>query len=218
MRGVAGGGSATTRRPPTRRNAAAHSAVTAGAPNARAVTVSKTPRQRTSCPASSALAAMTETRDSRPSHSTASWRKPARRALPSRRATSSAGQRAASASPGTPPPDPRSSSADPGSPIAAPNASACRRWDSTGTGPSSPASRARSKTVRRSRDGEPPAGVTPRVLGRAPRSDADPRRPTGRTRRGSSSPCRARSSGRSQPWARVRARDQSRAPRLRHAG
>ena len=60
--GAASGGSLTTTRPPTAASAEAHSAVTAGGPNPRAVTTAKASRRSARRPASSARARTTATR------------------------------------------------------------------------------------------------------------------------------------------------------------
>jgi len=97
--------------PPGLRRAAAHSAVTAGGPNDRAVTVSNVPRLASSRPNSSALARTTKTRSVPNIASTDAWRNAVRRSLESIRVTMVSRQQEARTSPGRPPPLPRSATA-----------------------------------------------------------------------------------------------------------
>ncbi len=103
------GGSETIRTPPILRNLAAHSAVTAGGPNARAVTRSKSPSNSGHRAASSALATTTSPLAGAPGRARASRTNSARFPMESRK-TSCVCQRSISTRPGSPPPLPRSRS------------------------------------------------------------------------------------------------------------
>lgn len=107
-RGSDSGGSLTTRWPPGRRNPMAHSAVTAGGPNDRAVTTSKCSRCAGSRARSSARPSRTATRSSIPNSSTALRSTAHRRCWLSSSTNSVSGRTTAITRPGTPPPLPRS--------------------------------------------------------------------------------------------------------------
>ena len=100
------GGSETTRTPPTFRNLTAHSAVTEGGPNDRAVTRSKTPSNSGHRAASSARAVITSPAGEL-GHSRTSSRNLLRFVIESRN-TARQRQRSSRTRPGSPPPLPRS--------------------------------------------------------------------------------------------------------------
>jgi hypothetical protein len=131
------GGSDTMRYPPTRRKAAAHSAVTAGAPKLLATTQSTEPL-RPPCPASSARWDTTITRSPKSSVSVASRRKSARRLPPSIRTHLVSGQANARGRPGSPPPLPRSSARSGTHPSAPQRSRARSTCGSMGPGPRNP--------------------------------------------------------------------------------
>ena len=125
------------RRPPGARNGEAHSAVTAGAPKPRDVTVSKVPLSAVRA-ASSARSAVTFTRWDSSRCSTACRRNLDLVTLPSRRVHRIPGRAIARTSPGTPPPLPRSSASRESSESNVSIGNACSMWAPTGPGPRKP--------------------------------------------------------------------------------
>ncbi len=105
-RSVSLGGSETMSTPPTFKNLTAHSAVTAGGPNDRAVTRSKIPSHSGQRAASSARALITSPLGE-PVHSRTCARKLLRLTIESRR-TPRQRQRSSNTRPGSPPPLPKS--------------------------------------------------------------------------------------------------------------
>jgi hypothetical protein len=110
------GGSLTTRRPPAPRKPAAHSAVLAGDPKARATTRSNVPRSSRCRASSSARPQATDARSLSPSPLTAASRNAHRRRRASSNTPVAAGHRTSRIRPGTPAPDPRSRNRPPKSP------------------------------------------------------------------------------------------------------
>jgi hypothetical protein len=151
------------------RRGAAHSAVTAGRPNERAVTPSKDPRRAPSRPQASARASATRTRSPSPRRATAPRRKAARRALDSIRVTLADSRADATTRPGSPPPEPRSARTT-GPPLLAvgephkrraivAKPAACCNCGSKGPGPRKPARRASSRISSRAGGSAPSAAA-----------------------------------------------------------
>lgn len=119
------GGSLTARRPPQRRKPTAHSAVTAGGPNARAATRSKWPRHPGCLARSSARPHTDRSRSSAPRTRSARVVNTHRRRCASNKTPVHSGQQTASTRPGTPAPLPRSRKAPAGAPTRCANTSPC---------------------------------------------------------------------------------------------